>query len=109
MSLHALMRIRRPVRPVRPEVDVWSSYRPTDRVLETAGEGRVFLLDTVRSRYLGLDDVAAVVWTLMMGGLTVNEIAHGLAQEYDADVEMIESDVVKLLSGLLERGLIERA
>jgi hypothetical protein len=71
MSLLALMRIGRPARPERKRVAVWSSYRPSGRVMVTTGEGRVFLLDTKRGRYLGLDDVAATAWILMVQGLTV--------------------------------------
>ena len=109
MSLLALMRIGRPARPEKMRVAVWASYRPTDRAVMTTGEGRVFLLDTKRGRYLGLDDVAAAAWALMMQGLTVEEIARGLAQEYEAESETIEGDVVAFLSGLLDSGLIARS
>jgi len=109
MSLLALMRIRRPARPDTLRVAVWASYRPTDRVVMTTGEGRVFLLDTKRGRYLAMDDVAAAAWALMIQGLTVQEIARGLSQEYEEEPETIEGDVVAFLSGLLERGLIARS
>jgi hypothetical protein len=75
----------------------------------TTGEGRVFLLDTARGRFLGLDDVAAAAWALMMQGLTVTEIARGLSQEYEAEAETIEADVEAFLSSLLESGLIVRS
>ncbi len=85
-----------------------SSFRPSAHVVATAGEGRVFLLDTKRDRFLGLDDVGAVVWLGMEQGLTVGGIAETLASEFEVAAEQAETDVRTFLVGLEDAHLIER-
>lgn len=109
MTLLALMRKRRPAGAGRTTIAVSSHCRPASHVIATRGEGRTFLLDTRRDRYMGLDDVGASVWSGLEGGLEVEAIVKALADEYDAPLETIECDVREFLAGLAARGLIEVA
>ena len=107
--LNALMRKRRPDR-VETKANVASScWRPAEHVVEASGEGRTFLLDTKRERYMGLDDVGAAVWAGLQAGEAPDAIVERLVYEYDAPAETVRSDVEEFLSELIARGLIEAA
>lgn len=109
MTLLALMRKRRPGRVEEKTIAVSSHCRPAPHVIATTGEGRTFLLDTRRDRYMGLDDVGAAVWQGVASGRTPGAIVTDLVDEYDAPAETIERDVLGFLSSLAGRGLIEVA
>ena len=105
--LNALMRKRRPER-VETKANVASScWRPAEHVVAASGEGRTFLLDTKRERYMGLDDVGAAVWAGLQAGEAQDAIVARLVDEYDASPETVRGDVEDFLSQLAERGLIE--
>lgn len=107
--LHALMRKRRPER-VETKANVASScWRPARHVVEASGEGRTFLLDTKRERYMGLDDVGAAVWSGLQAGETPDAIVARLIDEYDVPPETLRGDVEDFLAQLAARGLIEVA
>ncbi len=67
----------------------------------------VVLLDLHREKYFGLDGVGARVWALLGKGLSRALILDQLHQEFDADIELLSSDVDALVSHLEQCGLIE--
>ena len=64
------------------------------------------LLDLDGGTYFTLNEVGARVWELCDGERSVAGIAAVLADEYDAPVELIERDVVELVTELEAERLI---
>jgi pyrroloquinoline quinone biosynthesis protein D len=60
-------------------------------------------------RVLMPDDIAISVLQRCDGKATIAVIAAGLAREYDAPAETVESDVLEMLQDLVEKGIIDDA
>jgi pyrroloquinoline quinone biosynthesis protein D len=60
-------------------------------------------------RVLMPDDIAVSVLQRCDGQASVATIAAGLAREYDAPAEAVESDVLEMLQDLAEKGIIDDA
>lgn len=71
------------------------------------GEGEVILLHLENGRYFGLHEVSARVWKLLENPITVREIERVLLDEYEIEVERCHDEVLRLLSDLLDEGLVE--
>lgn len=71
------------------------------------GEEEIILLHLANGRYFGLQDVSARVWRLLESPKTVGEIERILLDEYDIEVERCHAEVMRLLSDLLDEGLVE--
>lgn len=77
----------------------------TDHVSsELAGEE--IILDLDDGTYYGLNEVGADVWALLDSPCRVTDICGDLYEHYDVEREVLERDVVELLSEMYERGLI---
>jgi hypothetical protein len=79
--------------------------RGTDIVWRRADAG-VVVLKPSDGQYFSLDDVGGRIWELCEGDRTVTEIAHRLAEEYDAPATVIERDALELLDELEGEGLV---
>lgn len=58
---------------------------------------------------LMLDQVGQAVLAEVDGHRDIAAISAGLAQRYDAPVEMIQADVIEFLDDMASRRLVERA
>lgn len=78
----------------------------TDQVSrDLDGEAAILNLNT--GVYYGLNSVGARIWNLMSEPKPVGQILEALLEEYDVESERCRNDLVKLLNGLAEAGLIE--
>jgi len=71
---------------------------------EVAGNAALLNLDS--ESYFGLDDVGTRMWQAMEQAETIGAAARVLAEEYDAPIEEIERDIVKLAVDLRGHGLL---
>lgn len=71
---------------------------------ELAGEE--IILDLEDGTYYGLNEVGADVWALLDDPCRVSGICEELHEKYDVGQQVLENDVVDLLSKMHERGLI---
>jgi Coenzyme PQQ synthesis protein D (PqqD) len=69
--------------------------------------GQAVILDLSRGLYYGLDEVGATVWRLMAEPRSVAELASAVCEEYDVTRERAETDLLRLLSDMAERGLVQ--
>ncbi len=53
-----------------------------------------------------LNDTGAFIWKALDGTCTLAEIGKQLEQDYDAPLEAIEVDMLEIMSGLAEAGLV---
>ena len=68
--------------------------------------GEVAILDLAGGMYYGLDTVGARVWELVQKPIEVNQIQKTIVEEYDANRERIERDVLAFLQYLADEGLM---
>ena len=107
--MFALLRKRRLAGSGETTPKLTSVHRPAAHVIETAGEGRIFLLDIHRDRFLGLDDVGALIWRELARGSTIADIVAIVTTQYDGDPSVVENDVIEFVGALVEDGLVESA
>jgi len=56
-----------------------------------------------------LNETGEFIWGMLDGKRTVDEIARGVAEEFDVSVDEALRDVTGYLEGLLSRGLARKA
>jgi len=66
----------------------------------------VVLLDLDSGTYYGLDAVGGRLWDLISGSATIGEAIDTMLEEYEVEREVLESDVLRLVDELREKGLI---
>ena len=77
-----------------------------DQVSSDLG-GEVAILNLTAGTYYGLDAVGARIWSLIQEPRTVEEIRNVLVSEYEVELERCEGDLIALLQGLANEGLVE--
>lgn len=80
-----------------------------DHVLFQEVMGNSALLNLETETYFGLDDVGTRMWEAIGEAETVGAAAQSLVDLYDAPLETIERDIVKLVVDLRQHGLLELA
>ena len=55
-----------------------------------------------------LNETGAFVWQALDGSRTLGEIGQQLEQEYDAEQSVIATDMLEIIKGLEEAGLVVR-
>ena len=76
------------------------------QVSSTLGE-EAAILDTARGVYFGLNPVGARIWSLIQQPRTVRELCDSIVAEYEVTTARCEEDVLNLLAGLRDAGLVE--
>jgi hypothetical protein len=66
--------------------------------------GEMVLLDLSRETYFALNDVGARMWTLLTAGQSVDATAASLVEEYDVPVDVLEADINRFRSEILDLG-----
>ncbi len=69
--------------------------------------GEAAILNLKDGIYYGLDAVGARIWELIEEPQTVHDVCDTLCNEYDVDAERCKSDLITLLTELVQRGLID--
>ena len=78
----------------------------TSQVSADLGE-EVVLLHLTNGMYFGLSDVAARIWKLLRDPVTLASIERVLIEEYDVEPERCHDEVMRLVSDLVDEGLVE--
>lgn len=84
------------VRPQRAPAMAWQTV---------AGETILFHVDA--GQLLGVNAVAAHIWSLLDGARTVRELAQAVVERFEIDDATASADVRAFLSALLRAGAIE--
>lgn len=79
----------------------------SDEVLLQELSGEAVLLDLASESYFGLNPVGTRIWTLIGEGNGLQAVRDVLCAEYDAEPAKIESDLLALVTALLEAGLVK--
>ena len=68
--------------------------------------GEVIILGLKSGAYYGLDGIGALVWNLIEEPKTFEEICSSVMVKYNIESEHCENDLITLLEGLEEQGLL---
>lgn len=77
-----------------------------DQVSSDLG-GEAAILNLEAGTYYGLDAVGARIWSLIQEPRTVEGIRDVLVSEYEVESDRCEGDLIALLQGLVDEGLVE--
>jgi hypothetical protein len=79
---------------------------PANVSFSVVGED-AFLLNTQTNKYYGLEKVGARLWELLNEGKSLKDAHQIILSEYEVDPAQLEQDILELLEGLREHGLVE--
>lgn len=84
-------------------------FQPREGVTCREFDGDWVLLDLGAGKYFGLDAIGGVVWTNLIAGRTLGEIAGVLSTTYDVNSEQALRDTFALVGEMVGCGLVTRA
>lgn len=64
------------------------------------------LLNLETERYFGLDETGTRMWQIVTAAPTVESALQQLLEEYDVDPQVLQNNLMELLSRLVENGLL---
>lgn len=76
-------------------------------VMSATVAGEVVILEPVSARYYGVEGAGVDIWEMLREQRVVRDLHERLLEIYDVDPERCERDLLAILLGLLEDGLIE--
>jgi len=80
-----------------------------DSVLYQTLQDEVVLLNMENQQYYGLNDTGARMWKLLMEFKNLEKVSERLGSSYDVDPTLLRADFERLVSELLQRGLLKAA
>jgi hypothetical protein len=95
--------------PTTPEELLDAHVALPAHVVHRSFAAETVVLNLKTGKYHGLNGTAGEVLDGLEKGQTPREVAAAIAREYGRDSAVVQADVLELLSGLAERGLIEIA
>jgi hypothetical protein len=82
-----------------------STVSPSDDAVFRELEGESVLLNLETGMYYGLDAVGTRAWQLAAADGSLRAVRDALAEEYDAELGIIERDLLALAEALIGKGL----
>lgn len=70
-------------------------------------DGEVIVMSLSQGKYVGLDDIASLIWRRLEGAQRVSDLCQGLGREFSGDPDTIRGDVVDLLNDLQDLCLVQ--
>ena len=65
------------------------------------------LLNIETEQYFGLDETGTRMWQLLVGSPSIDAAYQELLAEFDVESELLRSNLMELLSRLVESGLLQ--
>ena len=96
-----------------PDLD--GVYVPSQNIVARKIEGELIIVPLVagmgdlEDELFSLNDTGKDIWEKLDGQRSLGQVVAELADEYTAEKEVIEKDVVGLLAELIKRGIVEPA
>lgn len=86
-------------------VEAGYTLRTTDITWQPLDDD-IVVLDLRSSRYLRLNDTAALLWRRLETGATRDQLVAAIVEEYDVEPDVAQRDVDAALASLLEHELL---
>ena len=64
------------------------------------------ILGAEEGQYFGLNDVGALVWSLVQKPVQVSRVSAAVCEQYEVEADQCLEDVIALLTDLRKKGLI---
>jgi hypothetical protein len=77
-------------------------------VVSRVVDGEAVLVHLGQNKIRVLNPVGARLWELADGRVTVGEIAHSIAAEYQVELGRAQTDAIAFYEDLVERGVLAR-
>ena len=84
-----------------------SIVKISKNVVHCEVEDEVIILGMKDGIYYGLDHVGVFIWNIIQSPINVNEIHIAILENFDVTKEESETDLLELLSELVDNNLIE--
>ena len=81
----------------------------SERVAAQNAQGEQVLLALDTGLYYTLNDVGSTVWSLCNGSATLASVVDAVCAEFDAPPQVVERDVIELVTDLVGEGLLVEA
>jgi hypothetical protein len=88
------------------KVSLQTAVRASDDVVVRELDGEAVLLNLESGMYFGLDSVGTRVWQLIDQHHRLSAVVDAMCEEFDAPPETIERDVLRLVTELVEKGIV---
>jgi len=82
--------------------------RPTNHVVQQEIEGGVALLNMRTAECFELDPIGARLWAALRTEQRLRSVFEAVLAEYDVTPDVLEKDVLALVSKLMAAGVLER-
>ncbi|MBN2068003.1 MAG: PqqD family protein [Opitutales bacterium] len=70
-------------------------------------DGETVVMNVETGNYYGIDEVGSRIWELLKEPLSIKDLCVSLTEEYDADLETIQGDLLPYLQELITENLIK--
>ncbi len=77
-----------------------------DDQVSTVVDGKAVLMSVDNGKYYNMEEVATRIWSLIETPMAVGAVCDQMVQEFEVERAVCETDVLELLTKLLENGLI---
>jgi len=88
-------------------ISLATRVRRADHVLARNVDDETLLLDLNTQQYFGLGGVGTRLWDLLAETHQLRQAHAQLLEEFEVAPEVLEADLIRMLGGLRERGLVE--
>jgi hypothetical protein len=80
----------------------------TEDWLSTVSNDSVIMMHAANGRFVGLNETASRIWTLLETPLTLQEVGTRLAAEFEISPEQAIRDMMPLVTLLIDNGALSR-
>ncbi len=81
--------------------------KDSSQIISRTVDAEALIIHLTSGSYYSLNAVGTRVWESIDGTRTVEDIARIIQDEYDADFDVIETEVMALLADLVQEGLVQ--
>ncbi len=88
------------------EINLHSLVLKNTSIISSKMDDEVVMMSIDKGNYYGLNPVAAEIWEMLTGPMTVQAIIDRLLEEFDVEPDQCHTEVVAYLTKLVNEGLI---
>jgi hypothetical protein len=88
-------------------VDTTTTLQRNEHILSSPVGQEMLILSVEQGGYFVLSPVTARIWELLESPKTVTDVVTALEQEYEVAPEVCRTEVIDVLQGLTDQGLVQ--
>lgn len=77
------------------------------QIISRTVDNEALIIHLTSGSYYSLNTVGTRVWESIDGTRTAGEVAKVIQEEYDAEADLVEAEVMSLLTDLVQEGLVQ--